>query len=367
MRSKRTLVMLLCIMSTTMVAKAAITVAASNSKPEEKKKADILCDGKDDQIKLMDSLKRAEKFKTMIDIHPAKQQEIECYGRHHVVWFPGDYNLSDTLIIPDSADVIIDAQGTFFNYLPKKGDAVLVNGMNRCRYNFGTIKTDSTGDAIHVMPAKNMPALMSVISFMGLIGTGQKGVGLHLDHRYENVCVNNFIGTDVSGFDVGVLVDDIHAYSGENRPTVKSDTNWYWLSYVRMCNTCIWEKGAGIDCGYWEVNVDASIPGSTAIRTAGKYTQWTIIMGTWNLDKTHALILDQGAEHQIIEMRPPIDVFRWQDNSGNDTNVFLATSQLPYRKASDAEILSYWNRAGGVSGQHEQRKIEIEKMIEHRK
>lgn len=358
---------LLLLLITSSASQAAIIVAASNSTAEEKARADMICDGQDDQVELLASLTKAGRFTVVVDMHPAAQQEVECYGRHAVQWLPGDYYLSKTLVIPDGADMVIDAQGTFFYYQGNEGDAVVIQGMNRCRYNFGTIKTDTTGDAIRVMPTKKMPALMSIIKFMGLIGTKQKGVGLHLDHRYENICVNNFEGTDIYGFDVGVLVDDVNINVGGSRPTVKSDTNWYWFTYIRMCNTCIWEKGHGIDCGHWEVNVDASIPNSTAIRTSGKYTQWKIIMGTWNMDNSHALVLEPGAEHQIIEMRPPIDVFRWQDNSGNDTHVHLSTSRLPYRDAPDSEILTYWNRAGGVPGQHEVRKKEIEEMIQKRR
>ena len=364
---KRNLLCVVLVLSISMISQAAIIVAASNSLPEEKAKADIVCDGKDDQVELLASITKANKFDVVVDMNPGAQQTVKCYGRHAVEWLPGDYYLSKTLMIPDAADMVIDAEGTYFHYLPKEGSAVCITGMNRCRYNFGTVKTNTTGAAILVQPTVKMPALMSVIKFQGLIGNDQKGVGLHLDHRYENVCVNNFVGTDIYGFDVGILVDDIMETMSEQRPTCKSDTNWYWFTYIRLCNTCIWEKGHGVDCGHWEVNVDASLPGSTAIRTSGAYTQWKIIMGTWNLDKSHAFILEPGSQHQIIQMRPPIDVFRWQNNSGNDTNVFLMTSRLPYRDAPDAEILTYWNRAGGVPGQHEQRKIELQEYVKNKK
>lgn len=337
-----------------------LIVAASNSSSEEKSRADLICDGKDDQIELLASLLKAATFEVAVDTSPAHSMRVKCRGRFVVEWAAGDYFLGGTLEIPDAADFVIHAQGTFFHYLPSEGDAVVVRGMNRCRYDFGTIETKSNGSALRISPTHHMPALMSFVTFMGLIGSNQQGIGLHLDHREENVCVNQFTGTDIQGFDIGVLVDDAVTYQGGTRPSVKSDTNWYWFSYIRLCNTCIWEKAGGVDCGYWEVNVDASIPGSTAVRTAGKYSQWRIIMGTWDLDGSHALILDSGAEHQIIEMRPPLDVFRWRDDSGNGTNVFLSTSRLPYRKAPSAEIQSYWNRAGGVPGQHEARKQELE-------
>jgi hypothetical protein len=339
---------------------ASVTVAAADSSDAAKAHADLICDGVDDQVELMKSLAMGKRAKVIVDTSPDSQQEIECLARHEVKWEAGTYRLSATLEIPDAADTIIEAEGTLLDYPIEKGDAVRVLGGNRCRYRLGTIDSVSSGAALRICPTTRMPFLMSMVSFTGLIGHKNRGVGLHVDHRNENVCVNQFTGTDIYGFDTGVLLDDFQAQQGANRPTVKSDTNWFWLSYVRMCNTCVWEKAAGVDSTVWEVNVDASIPGSTAIRTAGGYSRWDIIMGTYSMDRTNALILDPGADHQIIQMRPPIDVFRWQDHSGKDSNVFLATSRLPLRKAPAEEIRGYWNRAG-KSG-HEQRKKELEAM-----
>lgn len=317
-----------------------ITVAPADADKETKRKADLVCDGRDDQVELLASLTKAARHKVVVDKSPSAQQEVECYARHEVKWLPGTYHLGKTLVVPDMADAVIQAEGTFFSYRPTTGDAVVLTGMNRCRFNFGTIQTSSTGAAIRVQPAQKMPALMSFVNFTGLIGTGQQGIGLHLDHRYENVCVNRFVGTDIYGFDTGVLVDDVSSLVGENRPTVKSDTNWYWLSYVRLCNTCIWEKAGGVDSGQWYVNVDASLPNSTAIRTAGAYSKWTIIMGTYSLKGTKAIVLDPGAKHQILEMVPPAHIFApVENNSGNDTNRLLTTDRPPYDQASTSKLL----------------------------
>lgn len=73
------------------------------------------------------------------------------------------------------------------------------------------------------------------------------------------------------------------------------DTNWYWLSYVRGCGQDIVVQGNGVDSQQWNVNVDATLPGSVAIRTAALYERWHIIMGT--LDRTattRSIILDPG-------------------------------------------------------------------------
>jgi hypothetical protein len=218
--------------------------------------------------------------------------------------------------------VVIRAEGAYFHYRRAEGDAVVVTGMNRCRYQFGTIETELKGAAIRVRPTPAMPALMSLVGFTGLVGRGRKGIGLALDATRENVCVNRFEGTDIAGFDVGVFVGD--ADQGPNLPSYrgKCDTNWLWLSYVRLCNTCIWEQGKGVDDSVSEVNVDASIPGSTAIRTAAN-GRWFVSMGTFGGKGTEAIVIDPGARDNRFEVRPPIGRYPWRDKSGNSTNEFL--------------------------------------------
>ena len=306
---------------------ASLIVAAANSTPESKTRADYVCDGKDDQIELLASITRAPTFPVKFDTSPGTQTTIKCFGRHSVEWLPGDYHLTKTLTIPDAADVAIRAEGTYFHYQADEGDAVVITGMLRCRYNFGTIQTHSAGAAIRVAPTRRMPALMSVVRFTGLVGTGQKGIGqkgigLCLDSRVQGVCVNKFAGTDISGFDTGVFVSDAVA---------KCDTNWFWLSYIRLCHICIWEKGRRVDDNVWNVNVDASLPTSTAIRTAAKFGRWYIIMGTWKHEGVNkAIVLEPGARHNVLEVHPPIENFAWEDNSGNTTNVLLSTKRPPY-------------------------------------
>ena len=154
---------------------ASIIVAASNSSAESKNRADFICGGNNDQVHLLASITRANRFSTKVDTAPAVQKSVECYGRHSVEWLPGDYYLGETLTIPDAADVAIQAEGAYFHYLPAEGDAVVVTGMNRCRYYFGTIETNSLGAAILVKPTAEMPALMSFLSFTGLQGCEQRG------------------------------------------------------------------------------------------------------------------------------------------------------------------------------------------------
>ena len=135
-----------------------------------------------------------------------------------------------------------------------------------------------------------------------------------------------FEGTDVRGFDIGVFVPDARPSHPDQPGAGKTDTNWYWISYVRMCNTCIWEKRKGIDCGIWQVNVDASIKNSVAIRTAASYGRWFVIMGTWA--GKCSVIFDPGATHNVMEVTPPLQagLAPAEDNSGNKSNLILCSS-----------------------------------------
>jgi hypothetical protein len=306
---------------------AAIVVAAADSSPQEKQRADFVCDGTDDQIELAKSVSLGRRGTTKIDVNPKTQQSVECLLNHAVEWLPGTYHLTATVEIPDSANCAIRAEGTTLRYSPQEGDCVVIRGMNRCRYNFGTIESESTGAALCVRPTAKMPSLMSFVNFAGLIGENQRGTGLLLDPSHENVCVNRFEGTDILGFERGVYVGGAGSRSASASTHGKCDTNWFWLSYVRMCSTCIQESASGVDCSVWEVNVDASLAGSTAIRAAGKYGKWYVIMGTYTFErKNKALVLEQGAQHCVIEVHPPLSQFAWEDRSGANTNIIVDTS-----------------------------------------
>jgi hypothetical protein len=341
----------LCLVSVALIAEqvtAAIVVAAADSLPQEKERADFVCDGKDDQVELAKSLELARIGKTEIDINPKTQRTVECRLNHAVEWLPGTYHLSATLEIPDAANCAIRAEGTTLRYEPSEGDCVLIRGMNRCRYNFGTIESGSTGAAVCVRPTAAMPSLMSFVNFAGLIGKQQRGTGLLLDPSHENVCVNRFDGTDILGFERGVFVGSAGGRENSASTHGKCDTNWFWLSYVRMCDTCIQESATGVDCSVWEVNVDASLPGSTAVRAAGKYGKWYIIMGTYTFErKNKALVLEPGAQHCVIEVHPPLSEFAWEDRSGADSNLIIGTD----RGLSSSAALQPTGGRPGTQGQ----------------
>ncbi|HMO83615.1 MAG TPA: hypothetical protein PKC18_01710 [Lacipirellulaceae bacterium] len=312
------------------MAHAAIVVAAHNSTPQEKARADFVCDGNDDQVELAASLALARRSETSFDVDPGSQRSIECAVDHAVEWLPGTYNLSDSLEIPNAANCSIRAEGTTMHFTKASGDAVVIRGANRCRYVFGAIFSKSDGAALLIQPTGDMPTLMTFVEFSGLVGHEQRGVGLRLDPAHENICVNRFVGTDISGFDSGVVVGDAGGRSGASSTHGKCDTNWFWLSYVRMCRTCIAEGSKGVDCSVWEVNVDASIPESVAIRAGGAYGRWFVIMGAYGHERTNlALIIEPGARHCVFDLQPPIDEFVWEDRSGNDTNAVRRLAVRP--------------------------------------
>jgi len=157
-----------------------------------------------------------------------------------------------------------------------------------------------------------------------------------LDPVNENICVNRLTGTDVAGFDKGVFVGDAGGREQSASVHGKADTNWFWMSYIRLCNTCIQESANGVDCSVWHVNVDTSLPESVAIRAAGKFGKWYVIMGTYTFEgKNNAILLEPGAQHCVIEVHPPLDYHRWKDHSGSDTNIILSTTIPPHRKFAD--------------------------------
>lgn len=313
---------------------ASVVVAPADAPEAVRATADIVAEGRNDERALLASLLRAPRHPVLVDTSPAGQAEVEAYGRFSVLWLPGTYNLDEPLLIPDSADLLILAEGAVLNYRAATGDAVTVGGTYRSRYRFGTIQSGSSGAALRIAPGPTMPALMSEITFTGLVGMAGtdggevRGTGLLIDPSQQNVTTNRIAGTDVGGFETCLSVRP-PAEADAVRPGFgKMDTNHFWLSYLRRCRTAIRVDGArGVDSNVWDVNVDASLPGSIAIRTSGAYDRWRVIMGTWGEGST-ALILDPGAHHNTIEMTPPLDRFAFRNDSGNRTNVIVGAAGI---------------------------------------
>jgi hypothetical protein len=305
-----------------------ITVAPADAAPELKRTATLVCDGVNDEQELAQSLNAIAETTACVNNLDHTISNRRLHGPGRVTWLPGHYKLGATLEFPPMADLVLDAEGTRLIYAPRQGDAVVLHGMFRCRIRLGVIETNGDGAALRVQPDRRAPlALMSIVSFMGLNGIYTppimpeekknadfrpvlRGTGLWID---KSTCTNRFEGTDIQGFDKGIYVS--------NAPGTKIDTNWFWMSYIRTCNTCIQEEGEHVDGNMWFVNVDANGPNGVGVRTAASTGCWQIIMGTWRHEgKNMAVILDPGARGNTMLVQPPLEHFRWQNLSGNQTN-----------------------------------------------
>jgi hypothetical protein len=306
---------------------ASFIVAAHNSLPSAKARADIICNGTDDQIALIASMKTGTWLQTEYDDNAYTM----AWSGQSVEWLAGDYYLSGTVFIPQCVDTVLEAEGTILHYLPTTGDAVVVTGSLRSRFNFGTIWTGSTGAALAAKdrPYSNpfMPNLMSIYRFQGLQHTPPYAVNGFGFFANKHFCVNSIEGTDIRGFGTGIMIDD-----SDGGTEGKIDTNWWWLSYVRACGTDIKVTGNSVDSQQWYVNVDATTPNSIAIRTAAKFERWYIIMGTWDRSPgTRSIILDPGAESNWMEIQPQLwTVDGYENHSGYSNNVFV---QIPKNTA----------------------------------
>lgn len=307
---------------------ASVIVAPADAPPEVRAGADLVAAGRNDERILLESVRRAPRHAVAVDASPADQETVSAHARHSVLWLPGTYRLDAPLVLPDTADVVIQGEGAVLDYRPADGDAVTVTGAYRSRYHFGTILVAGTGAALRIAPTAAMPTLMSEITFTGLVGGAGRGVGLLIDPSRQNVTTSRISGTDVGGFETCVAVLPPAAPDPQRPGLGKMDTNHVWLSYVRRCRTGIAVDGArGVDSNSWDVNVDASLPDSVAIRSSASFDRWRVIMGTWGRGGT-ALILDAGAKYNVFDVTPPLEGFAFRDDSGNDTNLFLGVRTL---------------------------------------
>jgi hypothetical protein len=265
-----------------------IIVAPSNASPEEKSRADLVCDGTNDEVELSASFKG---------------------GKSGTEWLPGDYYLDGTVNLrPAGSCAVIDAEGTYLHYQPATGDAIRIQGAIDCRYRFGTIETSSTGAAIRLHNPPTISILMNIITFNSLIGHNQNGVGLYIDVSEEGICTDRFDGLSISGFDTGILLG-----SGP----LKTDTNWFFVNSIRNCNTAIRELNIqGVDDSFYTASIDTTLDNSVGIRTNAGDDKFDIMMSDSSGVGTKAIILDSGSYQNVIEILPPMDNFTLEDNSG---------------------------------------------------
>ena len=110
---------LMCCMRT--AESAGYIVAASNSLPSAKARADVVCDGKNDGQLLYDSFRKGPWINTIYDGVPEALGSTQAFAGQSIEWLPGDYFLSSTLVISQSIDTVLHAHGTRLFYRGASG------------------------------------------------------------------------------------------------------------------------------------------------------------------------------------------------------------------------------------------------------
>ncbi len=319
----------------TIQAASSVTVAAYDSLASAKARADYVCDGVDDEVELLASI-TAHAATESVSVDPTSNQTISvsCLVKHSVEWLPGTYNLSSTLVIPDSSDCVIRAKGSRI-LGPSSGSAVIIRGMNSCRYNFGNIKCssiDPNDAALKISPTSAMPAVLSSVVCTGLKGTSNSGTGLWIDPSVSNIWGNSFTSYIIYDFQTGILVDDAAQYCQTNR---------FLANCITRVNQCVYEKGVKVEKNVWNIDINANLEGSQGVRTSASHGRWLITLTTSGYEGINeVLILNVGASYNIVETHPPIGNFPWRNNSGNYTNIILSADRPPYK--NNKNVIKKW-------------------------
>jgi hypothetical protein len=155
-------------------------VAPSDASARVKASADLVCDGDHDEAKLLASITQAAHRNVRIDDR-GTSRTVECYARHSVEWLAGQYNLNAPLVLPDCTDVVIQAEGATLTYTPSSGDAMVLRGLERCRFYLGTIRSYSSGATLCVRPTAAMASRHSTLNYTGLqsLSSALRFIDLH--------------------------------------------------------------------------------------------------------------------------------------------------------------------------------------------
>ena len=124
-------------------------------------------------------------------------------GMHDGREIPGNvYNLQETLRIPWSQDFEIRGGTYVLNYELRSGDAVCIDSMMNCSFDFGIIGARTDGAAIRVKPQTKGPddfiiAIASKVTFAALVNHGP-GYGLILDSEKGPIVHSRFTGQEIN-------------------------------------------------------------------------------------------------------------------------------------------------------------------------
>jgi hypothetical protein len=324
----RMLVLLVLLLGPLLARGAAIIVAPADAGTALKQKANFVCDGVADEVELLASITRqAASSVTLNRADNGADQTFTCIARHSVEWLPGQYHLSAPLVIPAASDLNISAEGTELIYAPATGTAVILRGMNRCRYRLGAIRSASADAALAVSPLVTMPAMGSSLSFSGLLGTGSAQVGLLVDATKSSVVNNQLGGTNIRGFAQGVC---LRATGG------LCEANWLNFADIRDCDVGLVEGDDGLRANDYSVHLQLNRPGATGIRSGGQDGKWQIFVNprSFPADTTAqaTLVLTFGAQHNMYELLPPPrQLPRLLNYSLHPNSILLSTDRAPYR------------------------------------
>lgn len=263
------------------------------------------------------------------------------------------YALTQTMTIPISNYGIFDSRGTIFRYSPTSGDAVIWKGGQGAQLHFGLIDMEngSTGSALRVFPEFGTVTLSNRIEWQGLHegGGGHVGKGFFMDSSLGGMGIFQVVGNDILGFDEGIRVgiDDVGGGAAHK----------FWLDWIRDCNINIVVHNLH-NTGEFNINLDALIDNSIAIKTGGANDVWNVIIGAQAPDPTTAktLVIDSGAKHNVFNIKPALNRFKrslganWEDNSGNRTNIITGDNPL---RGNDNLVINggmQINREGTATG-----------------
>jgi hypothetical protein len=121
------------------------------------------------------------------------------------------YTLHETLRIPWSQDFRLDGGNYLLHYLPKTGDAVIVDSQMSCRFKFGLVVSNSEdGAGFHIMPHNEGPDKFSVITttvfdFSAIVTVGE-AVGILLDASQGAIVQNTILSDETNTRGIGIYL-----------------------------------------------------------------------------------------------------------------------------------------------------------------
>jgi hypothetical protein len=310
------------------------TVVSSTASADDKKRADYIGDGANDQVAIQNAFAAAGSSSAAVMV------------------LPGNYIFSDTCNIPAGVNLYFYSEGATFNGPGGTKDTFYSPSMIRCNYYFGTINHTGTGSAIHLVQFANG----SWITAQSIHGSSRQGKGIYVDASTTGSSTSYIRLGWLDGFDKG-----LHFYS---KTTI--DTHVVWLNYGFNCHWVIYDEtdvGASVQSNAmtWNVNLDTAWAGSAA----GFSGIWTngadhVINGTLGstvggiygpnvkLDTAHGFAAS-GITLNLTPLRFAHESGNVVNSSGNADHIMNVGMPISLATGGYGNNLVKWS--GGVTGQ----------------